>query len=682
MSCIDDLDISIRLQALDLTSGMMDADSLVSIVNRLMRQLRKTPPLGNEKLQGQLDEPVHAIEPAADLEGEDPEERLHLSKSSPVEHTPMPDEYRTTVIHQILSMCSRDTYANINDFSWYVNLLVDLVDLVPFGNGATTAAADHDENYNAKGDDTSAAIGAELRNVAVRVYSVRRNAVQAANLLLKIYRGQASTPNSSTNNQIVLAYAAWIVGEYAEILLDPPETLNCLLLPAAQFVRAETISSYIQAMPKVLSILSTSFVQPLWSRERQSSVALHMARVVDFLEPLTSHPSLEVQERAVEFSELMRLAAEAVANHDPNDLAGPILLTQVIPSLFSSQELNPVAATAQRKVPVPEELDLSTPLNDRLPDLLRQADQGFCSDAEADEIAAFYHQRPKHSTCQVPAADLLPIPLQDSSYQGYNGSTTDHDVVARNRAERRERNRDDPFYIAYTDYTSSEITTPTNEIFRSIDGQDLDIESIPIMNLELEEPLGGSPILDPAIHRLTTNRRSKIHVVADENIDVQESDLERNMKTAGRAQKLPSLLSKQEKRKKALLEVDSSGIGNFSLNVDSDTIMAGPVASSSIDTEDAEMAAALAEVERLRMEMQRASERIKPTTDIPADGTLVKKKKKKKPPKTVATISETDHNSATRETLLTSAGNEETIVVSKKKRKKKKITTEDASGVN
>ena len=41
------------------------------------------------------------------------------------------------------------------------------------------------------------------------------------------------------------------------------------------------------------------------------------------------------------------------------------------------------------------------------------------------------------------------------------------------------------------------------------------------------------------------------------------------------------------------------------------------------------MARALAEVERLRMEMQRASERVQ-VEGIPPEGTLVKKKKKKK----------------------------------------------------
>lgn len=46
--------------------------------------------------------------------------------------------------------------------------------------------------------------------------------------------------------------------------------------------------------------------------------------------------------------------------------------------------------------------------------------------------------------------------------------------------------------------------------------------------------------------------------------------------------------------------------------------------------EDAEMAKAMQEVERLRLEMQRANERIQAAQGVPPEGTLVKKKVKKK----------------------------------------------------
>lgn len=40
LECIDSADISIRIKALDLVQGMVSGDNLVSIVGRLMRQLK------------------------------------------------------------------------------------------------------------------------------------------------------------------------------------------------------------------------------------------------------------------------------------------------------------------------------------------------------------------------------------------------------------------------------------------------------------------------------------------------------------------------------------------------------------------------------------------------------------------------------------------------------------------
>ena len=60
-----------------------------------------------------------------------------------------------------------------------------------------------------------------------------------------------------------------------------------------------------------------------------------MARVIHVLEPLALHPNLEVQERAVEFVELLKLTAEAASSqatsNDDAEQDPPLLLTQAIP---------------------------------------------------------------------------------------------------------------------------------------------------------------------------------------------------------------------------------------------------------------------------------------------------------------------------------------------------------------
>src|SRR5204863_6567305 len=115
-------------------------------------------------------------------------------------------------------------------------------------------------------------------------------------------------------------------------------------------------------------------------------------------EPLTQHPHLEIQERAVEFLELLRLALEAVSVQPVEVQQGvdpdpPFLLTQVIPSIFDGLELNPVARSAQKKVPLPDGLDLNRPINPNLDDLLQVSDFNVIQDAEYAEFESFYYER-------------------------------------------------------------------------------------------------------------------------------------------------------------------------------------------------------------------------------------------------------------------------------------------------
>jgi AP-3 complex subunit delta-1 len=77
-----------------------------------------------------------------------------------------------------------------------------------------------------------------------------------------------------------------------------------------------------------------------------------------------------------------------------------------------------------------------------------------------------------------------------------------------------------------------------------------------------------------------------------------------------------------------LLLVDSSSIGAFSLEGEGNGALGSDHERQR--QEDAEMAKAMQEVERLRLEMQRANERIQAAQGVPPEGTMVKKKVKKK----------------------------------------------------
>jgi AP-3 complex subunit delta-1 len=233
---------------------------------------------------------------------------------------------------------------------------------------------------------------------------------------------------------------------------------------------------------------------------------------VRFLEPLTTSPSLEVQERAVEFLELFRVALEAItaqpAIHDDSEqYEPPLLLTQAVPSLFSGQELNPVAPRAQRKVPLPPGLDLDEPINSNLHDLLVAADYNGSlaseDDQEDEEFRKYYYTKPMAAPAtKQPASLAIDSAAAKSSAGSYqNVSEEDYldaDILARRRRERLERNRDDPFYI----FAPGETEGVT----------DVDLESIPVLELKLDD-LAQGPV---AQHRAAPEQqRERVQIAAD-----------------------------------------------------------------------------------------------------------------------------------------------------------------------
>ena len=674
LECIDDPDISIRMRALDMVVGMVNPDNLTAIVGRLMRQLRNAPiaTAANDPDNDRVR--VTEIAPYADDDDSDAEETLQQHEQKSDQPPPLPDDYRISVIRQILEMCSRDTYTNITDFEWYIDVLVQLVRVSP----ATRSSATEKEDSNFT-DNIGNGIGQELRNVAVRVKSVRSEALDAAQSLVLVDRRDQMFPASGNGGQGVLECAGWLVGEYASFLTQPEPVMTSLLHPMSLQLPSKTLAVYLQAIPKVFSYMAGN-EQISWTPERKTLISLLMARVIHFLEPLSTHPSLEVQERAVEYLELMRLAAEAAsgtaAGPDHEGFTDPpLLLTQAIPALFSSAELNPVAPGAQRKVPVPEDLDLETPINANLQRLLSQADaEGF--ETEEDDVYAAYTEPIASYTeapaVVAPAADRLDAPHKEpTSYQNaVEEEYLDPDIIARRKAERRERYKDDPFYIDPESGRGSGAVTPLSRIVRdgNKENNNVDIDSIPIMDLNLE-PKSASfeNINQPRSPRRPIRR---VEIMGDETLGPTEID-------SSREDIVQPLASRA---KKSLLQVDSSGLGLLSL--EDEAASGRKLTQFEIERkeqEEAEMRKALQEVERLRLEMQRASERLHVKEEV-----AVKKKKRK-----VRKVAVEDDEPSASEIVpkpdgddsLAADATEATDPAAKKKKKKKKVKPEGDAAV-
>ena len=674
LECIDDGDISIRMCALDLVVGMVNSENLVAIVERLLRQLKNSP-LASATDELANDRPTNEDDPVVDSDDEDMEESLRQEDTRSDQPPHLPEDYRIRVLRSILEMCSRDTYTNINDFEWYIEVLLQLVRSCPTVADMSAVAAETTDPSIQTERDISYSIGHELQNVAVRVKALRPEATAAAQDLILIDRRDQLFPPFGNGGQGVLEAAAWIAGEYADLLPNPEGVLDSFLDSSGAQLPSNILSVYLHAILKVFSrICGDQNIS--WTPQRRSQLILLMARIIYFLEPLATHPDLEVQERAVEYLELLKLCSEAASSqpvsqdgdyHEP-----PLLLTQALPSLFSGTELNPVAPGAQRKVPLPIDIDLNTPINLHLESILLSAEQNRIYNVEPDPFDAFYNYRPEQAFVPESASERLDAATKAAEPSSYQQASTgendalDPETLARRKAERRERYRDDPFYIA--DDNASSASTKLHSIIKSSNGEDLDIDAIPIMDLDLNAGSGsvsgaGSRPRTPQGGGLGHQQRrpkKRFEIMGDENIGGDGSSEPSYASDSGiKRQNL-------SKAKKSLLEVDSSGLGSLSLE---EGVRVG---NSKLDIEQREEEErALREVERLRLEMQRARERV-----VAKEGEVgVVKRKKKKKTKTMV-----DEEGGTLTLVDETTAREEGEGMAVKKKKKKKAVAEENVG--
>lgn len=627
LECIDSPDITIRIQALDLVKGMVSGDNLISVVSRLMKQLKASMPTTSS-------ESLAARSSDADADSDGEAQAPSMQRKTESQKSSLPEDYRIDVIDRILYMCSKDNYANINDFDWYVDVLTQLVRMVPVSRATTT-----DAQSSRPSSDVSERIGNELRNVAVKVRAMRPTIVQAAEIILAQINTDVSAGHSVSSR--ALKSVSWILGEYSSYLSSADDALNGLLQLLPRSNVSEVTTSTLQSMVKIFTFIAGSGLVA-WSAERKTKICLLLARLIHALEPITLHPSLEVQERAVEFVELLKLTAEAaegqaLATEDTHQ-DPPLLLTQAMPSLFNGWELNSVAPKAQLSVPPPEGIDLDEPIHGDLAALLSRAQFAVPEDTESDDFEVFYHQRPPPvslSSATTPAISRLAEPSEEtSSYQSASEDTyLDADILARRRAERLERNKDDPFYIP-SGGNATRTSTPIHNILQDNNGPDLDIDSIPIMQLDLGKTSStpGTPGT-PVAHaeRPQPRPKRKVVVATDETLEGSDSGFGRANESGNTSDSLTRGnrgigTSAARKLKQGLLGVDSSTIGSFSLEGES----SAGADHERRQQEEADMQKAMKEVERLRLEMQRANERVTAPSGAGAEGTVVRRKKTKK----------------------------------------------------
>lgn len=312
LACLDDKDESIRLRALDLLYGMVSKKNLMEIVNRLLGHM--------ERAEGSV--------------------------------------YRDELLLKVIEICSQGSYQHVTNFEWYLTVLVELIQL--------EAGSKH-----------GSVIAEQLLDVTIRVENIRKFSVnEMANLI-------NSFPCSSQTSTMfeVLYAAAWIIGEFGNELECPEDTLKLLL--AERSIPGHIQAVFVQNAVKL-------FIRLLERYINESNLNAVM-NIVDLMEQKLPHfissGDIEVQERASSSKIVIQLIRTTLGNEfvtqvsSNNDLlnddcdrenenstttsALPSGLTELLIELkmLFEGDLIPVAPKAQRKVQLPDGLDLDEWIN-------------------------------------------------------------------------------------------------------------------------------------------------------------------------------------------------------------------------------------------------------------------------------------------------------------------------------
>ncbi|KAG4305263.1 hypothetical protein PORY_001433 [Pneumocystis oryctolagi] len=466
---LDDDDMNIRLYALDLVECLVNKDNLVEIVKYLMTQLLL---------------PLDLI----------------------------PKYYRNHIVKKILLISSKDSYSNILDFEWYVSVLVNLTKISKV--------------------NVHEILGIEMQNVSVRVKAIRPYAVNRFSSLLCDLDLIDSVYDPESNIG-VLSFVVWIVGEYSSLLDSYHNVFESMLESKVLNFPTSIKKMYIQAIPKVF--INWIFKQDLHlDAEKRLESLMWVQKIIFFLDNFCVSKDLEVLQRSVEFREVFRIIQFVIEStgfglsfDDTNESLGQVSKTFYSMSFFTeifgmfSNNLNPVAPNAQKKIPVIDDINLddwiySPPslrsdydliFVDRL--LVQKNMETFSSDRSCDEYLQF-------------------------------------------QVRKKERFRDDPFYI-------SEDILPCSSSFLENKNE----VNAPILKLEIPS------ILERTKRKL--KQKSIQKTIVSESMDIIPDEVPENaIISDSENENVDYLLS--DKSLKSIFQIDTTALQKFNIDKEESNI--------------------------------------------------------------------------------------------------------------
>ncbi|CAG9569306.1 putative adaptor complex protein (AP) 3 delta subunit 1 [Leishmania major strain Friedlin] len=304
LRCLDDPDSTIRLKALYLLRDLTTRKTVISHINEMLDRCVRTPP---------------------------------------------DEEWSNAVIRTIIETAQTDDYEWIQDFEWYLSVLLDLcvVELTVYTHGGFMEQ--------------------ELVCILSRVNGVRRAGVEEIVPLLTNVRLLGGDRQHSTQWRILCA-AAFICGEYPHWLPDIAEACRALLAEPITLLPAEVQLACVAAVGKIAAYVyqpCARHVQLCNGEEECRAAEEGEQRIVPSLAELTRRVLLpEAEEAAARAHRGLRRFCHSAF---PSVLERAHLVhyqvmehPEVGPKLYEAV-LPPVAAGAQDAIELPEDVDLDAP---------------------------------------------------------------------------------------------------------------------------------------------------------------------------------------------------------------------------------------------------------------------------------------------------------------------------------
>lgn len=479
LESLDDADLSIRMRALELVTAMAS----------LGRTATLTPQVDRDNLQHIADQLLAHLAPEESASTPLPSAAAQLAAiagrstdaAATAKDVSLSPAYRLLLTQRLLDIISHDVYSNVTDFEWVVSVLVDVAYVSHVNVGER--------------------IRETLLDVIGRVKSVRAYAVSVLEKVVADddFRERAQ---ENTGEDGLLEAAVWICGEYSSDLSSPLSTIHNLLPPSLVHSSPQLIALSIHAAAKVFGHYA-AHVSNSWNVEAHQELKNLVASITAGLEPFVTSPHIEVQERAVEISQLLGFVNADLQSHVPpkhvvesipgmeggfeaeaksgGDPSYPKSLYLFEP-LFSSHELNSVGYRAQEAVRIPDglNLDLTIVPNSGFAD---EAEDELDTDSEPEEAIDLGHgggagmdelrrvlreqdrsrkgkkKGKKEDETKEERAERLRVSYSESNQ-----------ADSQRKAARREKHKNDPYYL-YDDEGD----------------EDDDIDDIPIVKLDDED---------------------------------------------------------------------------------------------------------------------------------------------------------------------------------------------------